>query len=165
MAKFLKDVVQDSPRTGLGILVRTKNPIWRRQRVCALHRPQAIRSSGTTYRLLSWSATGTHWSNHGPKALAPDKSRLDRAFYSARWLAPGLDGMFISRSGHHAILSAISRRVCAFQLCGWPPSRERCPRGLLSRWAPYETQRSPSFPPPISRLAGRSPGPAQHSSI
>ena len=29
MAKSFKDVVQDSPRTGLGIPVRTKNPLSR----------------------------------------------------------------------------------------------------------------------------------------
>ena len=41
---------------------------------------------------------------------------------------------------------------------------KRLPAGLLSRWAPYGAERSPSFPPPISQLAGRSPRLAQHSS-
>ena len=49
MAKSFIDVVQDSLRTGLGIPVKT----WHRQRVCALHFPQGIRSSDTTYRLFS----------------------------------------------------------------------------------------------------------------
>ena len=39
---------------------------------------------------------------------APGKSRLDRAFYPARWRTQGLDGVSISRIGHHAISSAIS---------------------------------------------------------
>ena len=125
-------------------------PTWHRQRVCALHFPQGNRSSDTTHRLFSWSASGTHWSNHGSKALAPGKSRLDRGFYPARWWSPGLDGVSICGIGHHAISSAISQRVCAVHPCGWPPSRERLPAGLLSRWAPYGAERSPSFPPPIT---------------
>ena len=45
---------------------------------------------------------------NGPKALTPSKSRLERAFYPARWRAPGSDGVSISRIGQHAISSAIS---------------------------------------------------------
>ena len=106
---------------------------WHRWRVSALRFPQVIHSSDTTHCLFSWSASGTHWSNQGPKALAPGKIRLDRIFYPARWRAPGLDGVPISRIVHHAISSAISRRVCAFHPCGWPPSRERFPADFLSR--------------------------------
>ena len=122
-------------------------PTLHRWRVSALRFPQEIHSSDTTHRLFSWSASGTHWSNHGPKALAPGKSRLDRTFFPARWRAPGSDGVSISRIGHHAISSDISRRVCAFLPCGWPPSRERFPVGWLSSWAPYGAERSLFFPP------------------
>ena len=99
-------------------------PTWHRQRVCALHFPQLNRSSDTTHPLFSWSTSGPHWSDHGPKALLPGERRLDRAFYPVRWRAPGSDGVSISRIGHHAISSAISRWVCAFHPCGRPPSRE-----------------------------------------
>ena len=105
--------------------------------MCALHCQQGIRSSDTTHRLFSLSASGMHLSNHGPKALTPGKSRLDRAFYPASWRAPGLDGVSIARTGHLAISylisSPISQRVCAFHPCGWPSSRERFPAGWLSR--------------------------------
>ena len=90
--------------------------------------------------------------------------RLDRVFYPARWRAPGLDGVSISHIGHHVISSAISWRVCAFHPRGWPHSRERFPAALLSRWATYESERYPSFPPPINLLVGHSPGPAERSS-
>ena len=49
-------------------------------------------------------------------------------------------------------------------VCSSSGSRERFPAGLLSRWAPYGAERSPSFPPPINLLVRRSPGPAQRSS-
>ena len=53
------------------------------------------------------------------------KADLPHCFCSARWWAPGSDGRSISQSFRHTISSTISRRVCGFHPCGWPPSREQ----------------------------------------
>ena len=64
---------------------------------------------------------------------APSRNQLPRAFYSARWRAPGSGGRSISRSAHPTISSAISRRVYAFHPCRWPPSCKRFLVGQLYR--------------------------------